>query len=99
MTCVAPSQIVCVIGTSIGSLSILMLGRAIFGLGGESINVAQNAILTEWFAGQVTSIHSVVLSNPRPLTSASPEVHVCLHFHCPPKGQILLLLHSGRRWR
>ena len=48
---VLAGQIVCVLGAAAGSLPLLLLGRAIFGLGGESISVAQNAIVTEWFSG------------------------------------------------
>lgn len=45
-------QLVCVLGAATDSMTTLMVGRAIFGLGGESLSVAQNAIVTEWFAGK-----------------------------------------------
>jgi len=38
--------------TTGSSLPLMILGRAFFGLGGESISVAQNAIVTNYFAGK-----------------------------------------------
>ena len=43
-------QTVTAFGCGIDSLHIMLLGRAIFGLGGESISVAQSAMITQWFA-------------------------------------------------
>jgi len=44
-------QIVFAFGSSIKSWPVMLLGRVIFGFGGESITVAQSALLADWFAG------------------------------------------------
>jgi MFS family permease len=38
-------------GVSISSFWVMLLGRLLYSLGGESITVAQSAFLTEWFKG------------------------------------------------
>jgi len=43
-------QVVVAAGCQASSLQLMLLGRAIFGLGGESISVAQSAMITQWFA-------------------------------------------------
>ena len=40
------------LGDSIESLNLMLLGRALFGLGGESMAVAQSAVVTQWFQGK-----------------------------------------------
>lgn len=32
--------------------NVMFLGRAIFGMGGESLSVAQSAIIAKWFSGK-----------------------------------------------
>lgn len=48
-------QLVFTIGGYRNSYAIMMLGRFIFGLGGESMTVAQSAIVSSWFAGKELS--------------------------------------------
>ena len=42
-------QVVFAAACSAGSLQGMLLGRALFGLGGENLSVAQSAFVTEWF--------------------------------------------------
>mmetsp|Transcript_46972 Transcript_46972/g.152674 ORF Transcript_46972/g.152674 Transcript_46972/m.152674 type:complete len:588 (-) Transcript_46972:212-1975(-) len=73
-----------------GSLNGMLVGRAIFGLGGESLSVAQSAFITSWFHDKelalslglslsVARLGSVVnnLMSPR-LASAFGSVHAAL---------------------
>ena len=48
-------QLVFAIGGYKESYLIMMLGRFIFGLGGESMTVAQSAIVSAWFQGKELS--------------------------------------------
>jgi len=48
-------QLVFAIGGYKNSYEIMMLGRFIFGLGGESMTVSQSAIVSSWFAGKELS--------------------------------------------
>lgn len=45
-------QAVFTIGGYKKSLGIMIAGRVIFGLGGESMSVAQSAIVSKWFKGK-----------------------------------------------
>jgi MFS family permease len=47
--CVLIGQLIFSIGCSTKSVGIMLAGRIVFGLGGESINSAQYAIIVEWF--------------------------------------------------
>ena len=48
-------QLVFTVGGYKNSYLIMMLGRFIFGLGGESMTVAQSAIVSSWFQGKELS--------------------------------------------
>lgn len=48
----AAGQILFAIGVSYKSWKIMLLGRTIYGFGGESICVAYSTLLSEWFAGK-----------------------------------------------
>ena len=39
-------------GGSAASMELMLIGRALFGLGGESLAVAQSALVTQWFRGK-----------------------------------------------
>ncbi|OQR87215.1 Major Facilitator Superfamily (MFS) [Achlya hypogyna] len=41
-------QIICAIGSSVGSIYVMLLGRLCLGLGGETLWVAQTTFLTNW---------------------------------------------------
>lgn len=43
-------QLVCAIGCQYTSINIMLLGRMVFGLGGECLNICQNAIIVKWFS-------------------------------------------------
>lgn len=49
-SCVLIGQLVFAMGSSTKSMSMMLIGRAIFGLGGESLNTTQYAIIIQWFA-------------------------------------------------
>lgn len=42
-------QLVCAFGVQYTSISIMLTGRVIFGLGAECLNICQNAMLVKWF--------------------------------------------------
>jgi MFS family permease len=48
----AAGQLIFAIGASYKSWKIMLLGRTIYGFGGESICVAYSTLLSEWFAGK-----------------------------------------------
>lgn len=48
--CVLLGQLIFSIGCSTKSLYLMVLGRVIFGIGGESLNTTQYAVIIQWFA-------------------------------------------------
>ena len=44
-------QIIFALGTHLRSWGVMLVGRTIYGLGGENIAVAQSVLLAEWFSG------------------------------------------------
>ncbi len=48
--CVLIGQLVFAMGCSTKSGPMMLAGRIIFGLGGESLNTTQYALLVQWFA-------------------------------------------------
>lgn len=50
--CTFIGQIVFAVGTSYKNWHVMLLGRILYGLGGENICVAQSALLAAWFAGK-----------------------------------------------
>jgi MFS family permease len=49
---IAVGQIIFSLGLSIKSWPVLFLGRLVFGFGGESLTVANSALLADWFKGK-----------------------------------------------
>ena len=49
-SCVLIGQMVFAMGCSTKSVPLMLVGRVIFGLGGESLNTTQYAIIIQWFA-------------------------------------------------
>lgn len=47
--CVLLGQLVFAIGCSTKSVGLMLAGRIIFGLGGESLNTTQMAVIIQWF--------------------------------------------------
>jgi hypothetical protein len=52
-------QTVLYVGSMMESFKLMILGRFIFGLGGESISITSNLILVNWFAGKELSLANV----------------------------------------
>lgn len=48
--CVLLGQLIFSIGCSTNSIYLMILGRVVFGMGGESLNTTQSAIIIQWFA-------------------------------------------------
>jgi len=48
--CILIGQLIFALGCSSKSVFLMLVGRAIFGLGGESINTTQLSIILQWFA-------------------------------------------------
>lgn len=49
---VAAGQFFVAYGLQIGNFYVVVLGRILFGVGGESLAVAQSRLVTQWFAGK-----------------------------------------------
>jgi MFS family permease len=59
-------QFIFSIGCSTKNIPLMLIGRIIFGLGGESLNTTQYAIIVEWFAAnQVAFALGICLSVAR----------------------------------
>lgn len=43
-------QFICAIGCQYSSMNMMLAGRVVFGLGGECLNISQNAIIVKWFS-------------------------------------------------
>eukprot|EP01038_Epipyxis_sp_PR26KG_P009922 gene9922-13345_t len=52
VSCISIGQFVFAFGLSIKSWPIMLLGRVIYGFGGESLGVGNSAILSVWFKGK-----------------------------------------------
>mmetsp|Transcript_26194 Transcript_26194/g.23054 ORF Transcript_26194/g.23054 Transcript_26194/m.23054 type:complete len:297 (-) Transcript_26194:511-1401(-) len=48
-------QLLFCLGCHLGNYSLLILGRAVFGIGAESLNVAQSTIVNKWFLNKELS--------------------------------------------
>ena len=53
---VTVGQAVFAFGVSIGSFPIALLGRGIFGFGGESLDIGQSVIIIGWFSDKELSM-------------------------------------------
>jgi hypothetical protein len=51
----------------------MLLGRGVFGLGGESISVAQAAVTAEWFRGKELALASGITLSVSRLGSGETE--------------------------
>jgi len=49
---IATGQVIFALGLSIRSWPVMLVGRTVFGFGGESLGVANSAILASWFKGK-----------------------------------------------
>ncbi|ETV85102.1 hypothetical protein H257_02960 [Aphanomyces astaci] len=68
-------QIVFATGNSLQNLPIMLGGRVIFGLGGETVSVAQSALLAVWFpASELAFANGVILSVMRLGTTVNNHV-------------------------
>ena len=51
-TIIAAGQTIFALGLTLKSWPVMLVGRAVFGCGGESLSVANSAILASWFKGK-----------------------------------------------
>ena len=50
--CLVAGQVIFALGVSTSSVSIVLVGRAVYGLGGENMTVALSTLLASWFRGK-----------------------------------------------
>jgi len=64
--CVLVGQLIFAIGCSCKSIHIMLIGRTIFGFGGESLNTTQFSIILQWFApNEIAFAMGLCLSSAR----------------------------------
>ena len=84
-------QAVFAFGVSIGSFPVALLGRGIFGCGGENLDIGQSVIVIRWFAGNELSmafginstlslLGSVLNDNIEPLIDKEMNLNAALWF-------------------
>lgn len=49
LTILSPMQLVFALGSVYRSIPVMLLGRTLYGLGGENLSVGQSALIAEWF--------------------------------------------------
>lgn len=49
-------QVVFTFGVTIKDFPVMLIGRVLFGIGGESLSVAQTKLMTDWFRGKELSL-------------------------------------------
>jgi MFS family permease len=49
---ITAGQAVFAFGASVSSIPLILIGRVIFGLGGENMTVALSTLLADWFRGK-----------------------------------------------
>jgi MFS family permease len=49
LTILFPMQLVFALGSVYRSIPVMLLGRTLYGLGGENLSVGQSALIAEWF--------------------------------------------------
>ena len=54
-------QLLVCIGYSLKVFVLMIIGRMIFGIGGESVNICINTILTKWFQNSNLSFAQVLI--------------------------------------
>ncbi|OQR97464.1 Major Facilitator Superfamily (MFS) [Achlya hypogyna] len=62
-TAITVGQIVFAFGCSISQFNIMLLGRVLFGLGGESLGVAQSTLVASWFKNKELARLGSVFNN------------------------------------
>lgn len=84
-------QIVFAIGCSLDSFTLMLIGRLIFGLGGESLGVAQSTLVVAWFKARelafalginlsVARLGSVINNEVSPIIADKSNVAYSLWF-------------------
>jgi MFS family permease len=81
-------QLVFAFGSLAASFPLMLLGRTLYGLGGENLSVGQSALVAEWFKVRTGADQWVGMSNQR--MSASVEMGV---------GTLVWLYRERRRWK
>ena len=54
-------QMVFVFGVNFSNLYLIVLGRFLFGIGGESLNISLTTIFIKWFQGNELSFAQVLI--------------------------------------
>ena len=68
-------QIIVVLGSFDGSFTLMVVGRLISGLGGESIAVASGCFATTWFSGkEITLAFGIIVGAAYPLMMCSESL-------------------------
>ena len=52
----SPGQILTAVGAFVGSFPLMQFSRFVFGIGGESLSVAQNTYASAWFSGDALNM-------------------------------------------
>ena len=72
---VACGQTLVSVGISTKSFMLIIIGRTVFGLGGESVSVAQSAITARWFKGaELATAFGIALSFSRVGSAANFDI-------------------------
>lgn len=88
---ITAGQIIFAIGLSLKSWPIMFLGRVVFGFGGESMGVANSAMLSVWFKGKemafamglnlsISRLGSVINNVISPMLAADVNIEFALWF-------------------
>lgn len=88
---ITAGQVITAFGLSIKSWPVMLIGRVIFGFGGESLAVANSAVLAQWFKGKelafafglnlsVARLGSVINNVVSPALAAGTNIQFALWF-------------------
>jgi MFS family permease len=72
MFCVL-GQLVCAVGGFAGWFWLMLIGRAVFGVGGEVLQGSQSTIISNWFKPHELSVTHLLVSSYSVSASASPR--------------------------
>ncbi len=90
-SCITAGQVVFAFGLSIKSWPVMLLGRVLYGFGGESLGVGNSAVLSAWFKGKelafsfglnlsVARLGSVINNLVSPAIASGVDIEFALWF-------------------
>ncbi|TPX43720.1 hypothetical protein SeLEV6574_g04889 [Synchytrium endobioticum] len=93
-SCVCAGQFIFSSGIAGRDFSAMLVGRVLFGLGGESLEVAQARITTDWFSSNLAFAFSLNLSSARVFTALNDNLSpwISTNFGTPMAGWVGLLV-------